>query len=78
MILPVVGLYKAKGITAMLCAQRHANTKCAIAGVNVSSLLGSRRGFRRVRLMTAPKGPGVAAHALPIKRARRGAFRKHG
>jgi hypothetical protein len=81
MILPVVGLYKAKGITAMLCGRLHANTKSAIAHANVEYLLDSRRGFRCERSMTGPKRPGSVAHALAMnraRRARRGAPREQG
>jgi hypothetical protein len=81
MILPVVDLYKAKGITAMLCARLHANAKSATADADISSLTDSRRGFRWARSMTAAKGPGSAAHTLPIKRAqraRRGVPREQG
>jgi hypothetical protein len=82
MILPVVDLYKAKGITAMLCGRLlHANAKSAAADADISSRRDSWRGFCCVRSMTAAKGPGSAAHALPMKRAqriRRGVPRKQG
>jgi hypothetical protein len=71
MILPVVGLYKAKGAAAMLCDRLHGNTKSAIADANIPSLMDSRRSFRRVGSMTVRKGPGSAAHALPMTRAQR-------
>ncbi len=68
MILPVVDLFKATGITAMLCGLLRANTNRAAADANISFVMDSRRGC--VRPMTAPEGPGSAAHALPRKRAR--------
>jgi hypothetical protein len=79
MILPVVDLFKAKGITAMFCGPLHANTKSAPADANTSALMDGRRGFRCVRSMTAPTGS--AAHALPMERAQpapRGAPREQG
>jgi len=79
MILPVVDLFKAEGITAMFCDPPHANTKSAPAHASISSLMDGRRGFRRVRSMTAPTGS--AAHALPMERAQpapRGAPREQG
>jgi hypothetical protein len=71
MILPVVDVFKAKGIAAMVCSLLHANTQRATADANISSLMDSRRGFRCVRSMTARTRPGSAAHALPVNRARR-------
>jgi hypothetical protein len=56
MILPVIDLFKAKGITAMLCALLRANRKRATADANISSPMEGRRHFRRVRSMTARKG----------------------
>jgi hypothetical protein len=81
MNLPVVELYKAKGITAMLCGRLHANAKSATADADISSLTDLRRGFRCARSMTAARGPGSAAHALPMtraQRARRGVPREQG
>jgi hypothetical protein len=78
MILPVVDLFKAKGIAAMVCSLRHANSQRATADANILSLTVSRRGFRCARSMTARTRPGSAGHALPVKRARRGAPREQG
>jgi hypothetical protein len=82
MILPVVDLYKAKGITAMLCGRLlRANARSETADADISSRMDSRRGFCCVRSMTAAKGPGSAARALPMKRAERtgrGVPRKQG
>jgi len=80
MILPVVDLYKAKGVTAMLRGL-HGNTQSVTADANISSLIDSPRGCSCVSAIADPRGPRSAAHALPKKqapRARRGAPREQG
>lgn len=71
MIPPVVDLFQVKGTTAMSYSLPHAKAKGAITDTNVSALTDSRRGSRRMKSVTAPKGPGSAGHALPVKRAER-------
>jgi hypothetical protein len=81
MILPVVDLYKAKGVTAMLRARLHANSQSVAAHANISSRMDSPRGFRCMSAIADPRGPRSAAHALPMKQAprvRRGAPREQG